>query len=162
MRSVAGRSIQKAILERDDTLTQCWVNVGPASQTLVQHESGIGSQSRVFLLFFFESCFYLQSDNGHWHQDRLLFCDFMPGWRRRFQIRMYISSIDVVHTNRLSDRIKAFPYRESTTKHRCLLGKILTVRCKYDVVIQHFKDVLSYMIVTNKYCLSKNECLIFV
>ena len=33
---------------KHDTLTQCWTNVGPASQTVAQHWPIIGSMSRVF------------------------------------------------------------------------------------------------------------------
>ena len=33
---------------KHDTLTQCWLNVGPASQTMVQHWTIIGSVYRVY------------------------------------------------------------------------------------------------------------------
>ena len=33
---------------KHDTLNQCWFNVGPASATLAQHYSSIGSMCRVF------------------------------------------------------------------------------------------------------------------
>ena len=33
---------------KHDTLTQCWTNVGPASQTVAKHWSNIGTMSRVF------------------------------------------------------------------------------------------------------------------
>ena len=35
------------VASKQDTSTQCWLNIGPASQTLVQHYSDIGSVYRV-------------------------------------------------------------------------------------------------------------------
>ena len=43
-----GRYCLLALHSKHDTLTQCWVDVGPPSSTSAQHQPGIGSMYRVF------------------------------------------------------------------------------------------------------------------
>ena len=48
---------------KHETMTQCCRNVGPASQTVAQHYSNIGSSCRVCLV----------GEENHWYQDIILF-----------------------------------------------------------------------------------------